>query len=89
MKKTVLLFFLLFCAGAMFAQNRGIAYQAVLFPTVQTLPGVPNSTLPLLKTPVCLRFSILDGSGKVEYQENVSTTTDDFGMVNLYVGNGT
>jgi hypothetical protein len=87
MKKTIVYFCILFCAGTLFAQNRGIAYQAVLFPKSQKLPGVPNSTLPLAKTSVCLRFSILDGMGTVEYQENVSTNTDDFGMVNLYIGN--
>ncbi|MCD4737181.1 MAG: hypothetical protein K8R53_14145, partial [Bacteroidales bacterium] len=42
------------------------------------------------KTPVNLRISILDGSadGSIVYSETHNSTTDDFGMLSLQVGNG-
>ena len=37
---------------------------------------------------ICLQFSIIDATSQLEYQETFTTTTDEFGMVNLVIGNG-
>ena len=46
---------------------------------------------PVKSKPVALRLSILDGSssGTLVYQERQTTTTDNSGLVNLQIGNGT
>jgi hypothetical protein len=71
------------------AQTNGITYQAVMLkPGGSSLPGVNNPKVPLVKTKICLRFNFLDVKNELEYQERIITTTDDYGMVNLVIGNG-
>ena len=85
MKRLFLL--LLFVSSLCFAQNSGITYQAAIYnPSGEELPGVDNSISLLTNTDICLKFSIVDGNGLVEYQENATVTTDNFGMVNLLIG---
>jgi hypothetical protein len=87
--KNLSFIFLLFCSAQVFAQTKGITYQAVIYnPSGESLPGVNNANAPMASKNVCLQFSIVDGSAQVEYQESISTTTDEFGMVNLVIGNG-
>ena len=42
---------------------------------------------PVTEQDICLRFSFIDSSNGLEYQENILTTTDVFGMVNLIIEN--
>ena len=46
---------------------------------------------PMASAPVTVRASILDGSstGAVVYQETHVSTTNQFGLINLEIGNGT
>ena len=87
MKKIYLL--LLVFSTAIYAQTKGISYQAVILnPEGEHIPGYNNQRVPLVNQIVCLRFKIYAGA-TLEYQENLSTTTDEFGMVNVVIGSGT
>jgi hypothetical protein len=88
MKKLNFLF-LLFVSAQLFAQTKGITYQAIIYnPSGEVIPGVNNSTAPMASKNICLQFSIIDATSQLEYQETFTTTTDEFGMVNLVIGNG-
>ena len=88
--KKILTIVILFIASIGFAQNSGITYQAVIYgPNGQQLPGSNNQQYILANKTICLRFSIIDQTGTIEYQETIVTTTDKFGMVNLLIGTGT
>jgi uncharacterized protein (TIGR02145 family) len=88
--KKILTIVILFIVSIGFAQNSGITYQAVIYgPNGQQLPGSNNQQYILANKTICLRFSIIDQTGTVEYQETIVTTTDKFGMVNLLIGTGT
>lgn len=88
MKKLYILFLLFFIAFS-YAQT-GITYQAVILnPKGQELPGADNARAPLVDKNICLQFKILNGSAKIEYQETMNVTTDEFGMVNVVIGTGT
>ena len=81
---------LLLVSTFVFAQNKGITYQAVIYaPGGQNVPGANLTNVPLSNRTVCLQFSFLDASSGLEYQEVVKTTTDEFGMVNITIGSGT
>ncbi len=47
-----------------------------------------NTNAPMPNRNVCLQFSIVDNLSLTEYQETITTTTDEFGMVNLVIGTG-
>jgi hypothetical protein len=88
MKKIYLLLVLLF-SSVIYSQTNGITYQAVILnPEGEHIPGYNNDRTPLTNTQVCLRFKIYAGT-TLEYQENLTTTTDEFGMVNVVIGTGT
>jgi len=88
--KKILLLLLVLLSSVTFAQNNGITYQAVIYSTTgESVPGIKNSNSPLSNKAICLQFSIVDENTQTEYQEKVTVTTDDFGMVNLVIGNGT
>ena len=88
MKKLSFLFFL-FVSAQLFAQTKGITYQAIIYnPSGEVIPGVNNTTAPMASKNICLQFSILDAASQLEYQETFTTSTDEFGMVNLVIGNG-
>ena len=87
MKKIYLLALVLFSA-IIYAQTKGITYQAVILnPEGEHIPGYNNERAPLSNTSICLRFSIYKGS-LLEYQETRNVTTDEFGMVNTIIGGG-
>ena len=89
MKKILLLISLLLSVLT-FGQNNGITYQAVIYSAGgESVPGIHNSNSPLVNKPICLQFGIVDENTQIEYQEKVTVTTDDFGMVNLVIGSGT
>ena len=83
MKKIVLnLFFILFGGIVIFAQSDGFKYQAVLRNSEGAV--LQNKT-------VGIRISILQGSetGSSVYTETHTPTTNDFGLVNITIGDGT
>lgn len=83
------LIILFFVAALGYSQSHGISYQAVLLnPKGEELPGQNNSYSPLLNKDICLRFEIRNATNQLEYQENINTKTDAFGMVNLVIGSG-
>ena len=91
MKKHLLLIATLLFSSFIFSQTRGITYQAVLYnpgTNNMALPGLPSQPLPLVNKALCLRFDITDVNSNVIYSEKHATTTDQFGMVNLIIGNG-
>ena len=88
--KQPLLFIVFLFSFAIYGQTTGINYQSVILrPKEKTLPGVEISSLPLVNTSVCMRFTIFDSANSIEYQEMVSAKTDDFGIVNTIIGSGT
>ena len=80
---------LLFVSSVFYAQSSGITYQAIIYnPNGEVIPGYNNANSPLANKSVCLQFSIIDAASQTEYQEKITTTTDEFGMVNLIIGTG-
>lgn len=72
-----------------YAQTDAISYQAVILnPDSQQLPGNDAVATVLPETDVSLRFTIINENGFREYQEIHAVTTDLFGMVNLFIGEG-
>ena len=87
MKKLLTLLVVL-SSTTFFAQTNGITYQAVILnPAGQNIPGYNNQRAPLANKNICIKFNIYSGTA-LEYQETQTTTTDEFGMVNLVIGNG-
>lgn len=88
MKKSIALL-LFIVTSTIYAQNSGITYQAVIYnPSTEILPGNNNPNVVLANKEICLRFSIKDAASSLEYQEVQKVKTDEFGMVNLVVGQG-
>ncbi|MEO0037070.1 MAG: hypothetical protein RIQ59_281, partial [Bacteroidota bacterium] len=88
MKKIALLL-LLFVSTVFYSQTNGITYQAIIYnPSGEVIPGVNNTNAPMANRNVCLQFSIIDELSQTEYQETITTLTDEFGMVNLVIGSG-
>jgi hypothetical protein len=86
MKKIYFVFLVLF-SSFIYSQTNGITYQAVILnPEGEQIPGYNNERAPLANKLICLRFKIIKGSSQLEYQENLTTTTDEFGMVNVIIG---
>lgn len=90
MKKTYfLLIVLLITCSKSIAQTEGITYQAVLVDNnPDEIPGidVPSSNIP--NQPLNVRFTIVNSFGDTEYQETQNTQTDDYGVINLLIGEG-
>lgn len=88
MKKIISLLFLL-VTSVFYSQSNGITYQAIIYnPIGDVIPGVNNTNSPMQNKNICLQFSIVDERSRIEYQETITTTTDEFGMVNLVIGSG-
>jgi hypothetical protein len=88
MKKIISLLFLL-VTTVFYSQSNGITYQAIIYnPSGDVIPGVNNTNSPMQNKNICLQFSIVDERSRIEYQETITTTTDEFGMVNLVIGSG-
>jgi hypothetical protein len=85
--KRILYTLLLLLSTIAFSQSKGITYQAVIYiPGGQNIPGVDIIHSPMVNRKICLKFSFIDSSSNLEYEEVVKTTTDEFGMVNLLIG---
>lgn len=90
MKRIITLILFLFTLMFSQAQTEGISYQAVIIgPDDLELPGVDSEGNYLPTTDIIVRFSIIaPGSGIVEFTEEQDTTTDEFGRINLIIGQG-
>ena len=87
--KKILLLLLFLVTSLTYAQTNGITYQAVIYkPNGDTTPGFNNPNAPLALQQICIQFSIIDNTDQTEYRENITTTTDKFGMVNVLIGAG-
>ena len=70
--------------------KKTLNYQAVILdPKAIDIPGTPITGQPLNKGKVCLRFSLMNSSGGLDYEETQQITTDDYGLVNVLIGAGT
>ncbi|MFX0556910.1 hypothetical protein ACOCEA_08930 [Maribacter sp. CXY002] len=88
-KNYILTVFSLFVLLYGFAQTEGITYQAVLVDNnPDEIPGVdiPSNNIP--DQALTIRFTILDATGAIEYQETQETQTDAYGTINLTIGEG-
>ena len=84
-----LLYFILFINLQAFAQTDGLNYQAVIIdPNPEEIPGIDVSGNILPNKEIKVRFTIFGNSGNTEYQEIHTTTTDEYGMINLVIGKG-
>lgn len=87
MKHFITLVLFLFLSLKLFAQTDGISYQAVIIgPDVLELPGVDSEGNYLPLTEVDIKFIIYDSGNQIEFQEVQTTTTDEFGRINLIIG---
>ena len=90
MKKLFILVLSLLVITELFSQSQGISYQAVIISTSnQEIPGNDISGNIMPNRDIMVRFSILDASGSINYQEEQATRTDAYGMINLIIGQGT
>ena len=83
MKKIILLSLLTLFIKLGFAQSpEGFTYQSIL----RDVNGQS-----VVNQPVDLRFSLLQGSssGPSVYTETHTVTTNDYGLLNLFIGSGT
>jgi hypothetical protein len=88
MKKIYLLLVFLACTIG-YSQTNGISYQAlILNPNLKKMPGINEANTALANQKICLQFIIKDEQRQLEYQETVSTSTDELGMVNVIIGSG-
>ncbi|MCF7560246.1 hypothetical protein L3X39_06305 [Sabulilitoribacter multivorans] len=87
MKHILTLGLFLFLTIKAFAQTDGISYQAVIIaPDVLELPGVDSEGNYLPNANVAVKFIIFDSGNQVEFEEIQTTTTDEFGRINLIIG---
>lgn len=78
--------FLLFTIK-IFSQTDGISYQAVIIaPDALELPGVDSEGNYLPNANVSVKFIIFDSGNQIEFEEIQTTTTDEFGRINLIIG---
>ena len=81
---SVLFFALTFQA---IAQTDGITYQAVIIgPDALELPGVDSEGNYLPNATVAIRFTIYDSGNQIEFREVQIANTDEFGRINLLIG---
>ena len=94
MKKTLLLLFSLLALSLIAQQEappQGINYQAVVYSdNGNNQPGLNSPGQVLWNEDIGVQFSILSGSatGTVIYKETHATSTDEFGMFDLVIGQG-
>ncbi len=73
----------------LWSQSQGINYQAVLISeNAKEIPGVDVEGDYMPNQALTMRFSIIDENGVLNYQEEHQTQTDEYGMINLVIGEG-
>ena len=86
----IILFGLLGLSSLAQTNKKTLNYQAVILdPKAIDIPGASITGQPLNKGNVCLRFTLLNAQGGVDYEETQQVTTDEYGLVNVAIGNGT
>lgn len=96
MKRIITLVLFLLISIYAKAQTDGISYQAVIIgPDVLELPGVDSEGNYLPTTEVTMKFTILEpgtnsnpNAGEIIFTEEQTTVTDEFGRINLIIGQG-
>ena len=91
MKRFILFFSFCFVMTELNAQSQGLNYQAVLIDESEMgkqIPGVDVKGNFIPNKAIALRFTIMDASGTVDYQEQHITSTDIYGMINVVIGSG-
>lgn len=78
--KKIQFWFLILFSSFIYSQTNGISYQVVILD--------PNGNTPLANQTICLQFKILNSSSLIDYQETITSSTDDFGMINTIIGSG-
>jgi hypothetical protein len=69
--------------------KKTLNYQAVILdPKAIDIPGASITGQPLNKGNVCLRFSLLNAQGGLDYEETQQVTTDEYGLVSVAIGAG-
>ncbi|MBO3116744.1 hypothetical protein J4050_08300 [Winogradskyella sp. DF17] len=87
MKRILILTLFLGMALKSFGQTDGITYQAVIIgPDDLELPGVDSEGNYLPNATIAVRFTIFDSTNQIEFQEVQVTDTDEFGRINLLIG---
>jgi len=87
MKRILILTLFLGIALHSFGQTDGITYQAVIIgPDDLELPGVDSQGNYLPNATIAVRFTIFDLNNGIEFQEVQITDTDEFGRINLLIG---
>ena len=91
MRKLLTLILFIFCINIKgYSQTDGINYQAVIIdPDPEEIPGIDVTGNILPNKEIKVRFSISDVSGNLDFQEIHTTSTDEYGMINLVIGKGT
>ena len=88
MKRIVILFLTFIACVPLFAQTDGISYQAVIIdPEAKEIPGVDVVGNILPNATIAIRFTIYDANNTEEFVEIQTTETDQYGMINLTIGN--
>ena len=90
MRKLLTLILFIFCINIKgYSQTDGINYQAVIIdPDPEEIPGIDVTGNILPNKEIKVRFSIYDVSGNLDFQEIHTTSTDEYGMINLVIGKG-
>ena len=90
MRKLLTLILFIFCINIKgYSQTDGINYQAVIIdPDPEEIPGIDVAGNILPNKEIKVRFSISDVSGNLDFQEIHTTSTDEYGMINLVIGKG-
>jgi hypothetical protein len=85
----ILLFSLMGLSTFAQTSKKTLNYQAVILdPKAIDIPGASIVGQPLNKGNVCLRFSLLNAQGGLDYEETQQITTDAYGLVNVLIGAG-
>ena len=85
----ILLFSLMGLSTFAQTSKKTLNYQAVILdPKAIDIPGASIVGQPLNKGNVCLRFSLLNAQGGLDYEETQQVTTDEYGLVNVAIGAG-
>ncbi|PHR69593.1 MAG: hypothetical protein COA67_09265 [Lutibacter sp.] len=87
--KKIYFLIVFFLSTTVYSQTDGLSYQAVILnPETIELPGVDISGNIYPNKAIVIRFTIINDNGSNDYQETQATTTDSFGMINLFIGEG-
>ena len=85
----ILLFSLIGLSTFAQTSKKTLNYQAVILdPKAIDIPGASIVGQPLNKGKVCLRFSLLNAQGGLDYEETQQVVTDEYGLVNVAIGAG-